>query len=147
MILLALVAALLGTAQTEAHLAAVASDLSGRPASVWCHRFEWVPPDGDPASGYFDGVHIHLSPLVCKRLRAFRARRPSLDSEASVQAADAALTLAHETAHLAGIANEAAADCWGLRRLPLVLHRLGASRAYALTLGRGYATVFPQCSR
>ena len=44
--------------------------------------------------------------------------------------------LAHESSHLAGIRDEAAADCYGLQRTAFVAESLGADPAKAQQLAR-----------
>jgi hypothetical protein len=44
--------------------------------------------------------------------------------------------LAHESSHLAGVRDEAAADCYGLQRTAVAAQDLGADRAEAERLAR-----------
>jgi hypothetical protein len=103
----------------------------------------WTSP-GTPA-GY-----ALLSPYVCRRADRFLAnphrlgQKRCLTRGRGVRCAaydsvlEATQTLAHESMHLAGIANEATAECFGMQLLPYVAWRLGAGRAFALEMARDY---------
>jgi hypothetical protein len=57
---------------------------------------------------------------------------------------EATETLAHEAMHLAGIASESTAECFGMQLLPYVAWRLGASPGFALEMGRDYEAQYRQ---
>ena len=52
-----------------------------------------------------------------------------------IQLAWATSALAHESFHLRGVRDEAAAECYGLQATALAAERLGAPPAYAERLG------------
>jgi hypothetical protein len=144
-------------AGNERPLSAVASELAGRPVNVRCQSF-WqalvdvggnlgdVPfPDGHPAS------YTHLTRTMCQALTRFRQRRshPELDCLAAFDwsrydgaepaaaacahraddTAEALMTLAHESMHLRGWADEATAQCYGIQQVALTVEQLGGSAA------------------
>jgi hypothetical protein len=107
---------------------------------------------GDPrilgTVSFYDGApgnEAILAPSVCATLGTLRAGAlPSLACtslgagqcpDAVVQLAWATSALAHESYHLAGIRDEAAAECYGLQSTALAAERLGAPPAYAARLG------------
>jgi hypothetical protein len=47
-------------------------------------------------------------------------------------------TLAHESIHLSGIAEEAQAECQGMQRLPWLAQRFGASEEQAQQIAHDY---------
>jgi hypothetical protein len=158
-------------AGNERALSAVATGLAGRPVHVRCQSF-WkalvdvggnlgdVPfPDGHPAN------YTHVTRGMCKLLATFRhsRRHPELDclaafdwsrydgtdpaasgcSRRANRMANALMTLAHESMHLRGWADEATAQCFGLQELAFTVERLGGSveegrlvAAYMLSLQR-----------
>lgn len=85
-----------------------------------------------------------LAPTVCATLVEFRAgERPSLACtglgggecpRAVIELAWAVSALAHESFHLAGVMDEAAATCYGLQATGVVASSLGATPDYAQTL-------------
>jgi hypothetical protein len=144
-------------AGTEQALSSVATELAGRPVRVECQSF-WkslvdvdsrlgdVPfPNGRAAS------YTHITRGMCGQLARFRSapRHPALEclarfdwsrfhgddpaalacSEQANDMAEALMTLAHESMHLRGWADEATAQCYGLQELALAIERLGGSQA------------------
>ncbi len=142
-------------AGNERVLSAVATGLAGRPVHVRCQslwkalvdvdsRLGDVPfPDGHAAS------YTHVTRSLCGVLARFR-RSPShrelacltafdwsrfdgRDPAASACArrandtAEALMTLAHESMHLRGWADEATAQCYGVQELAFTVERLGGS--------------------
>ena len=125
----------------------VAEEISGRrDVSVRCG------PTSDPAIlgtvtfyGASPGRVALLAPRVCSTLRGLWAgRRPLLActqlghgqcGSAVLRLAWAASALAHESYHLRGVRDEAAAECYGLQATALAAERLGAPAAYAERLG------------
>jgi hypothetical protein len=100
-----------------------------------------------------------LSPRTCSLVDAFRRaptelgsrlcrhgtklRRPVL-GECDDWAAKllAVHVLGHESIHLAGVVDEATADCLGMQLDAYVAERLGATRAFARSLAREYWTYY-----
>ena len=143
-------------AANERALSAVATELAGRPVNVRCQTF-WqalidvnsrlgdVPfPDGRAAS------YTHITRKMCGQLTRFRHSRshPELTclaafdwsrfdgsdpamaacSRRANDTAEALMTLAHESMHLRGWADEATAQCYGLQELAFTVEQLGGSR-------------------
>jgi len=101
--------------------------------------------DADGFANFFTG-RINLGPDVCKSLDdlTYRGKRPH-DGEPLDDLAYGAFVLAHETAHIAGVENEAVATCDGVQRTAEVAQRLGAGRSYARRLAVAYwERVYPQ---
>jgi hypothetical protein len=142
------------TARPPAHrgfpraLDRVAREISGRQdVYVRCGR------TADPAIlgtvafyGDSPGREALLAPPVCSTLRELweRQGRPSLACTELghgqcgadvIRLAWAASALAHESHHLRGVRDEAAAECYGLQSTALAAQRLGAPAAYAARLG------------
>jgi hypothetical protein len=144
-------------AANERALSAVATELAGRPVHVRCQTF-WqalvdvnsrlgdVPfPDGRAAS------YTHITRKMCGQLSRFRHSRshPELAclaafdwsrfdgsdpamaacSRRANDTAEALMTLAHESMHLRGWADEATAQCYGLQELAFTVEQLGGSLA------------------
>jgi hypothetical protein len=148
-----------GRAANEGTLAAVASDLAGRPVRIECQslwadladingRLGDVPfPDGHPAA------HTYLTRAICGRLGRFRSAssHPELVcllavdwsawswqsesdfySPCAVRArpmTEALLTLSHESMHLRGWRDEVAAQCYGIEEVAYTVERLGGTLA------------------
>ncbi|MEP7193143.1 MAG: hypothetical protein ABI903_09785 [Actinomycetota bacterium] len=95
----------------------------------------WFGPDGRPAGDAF------LSMDTCSRIKAWR----SDPAGASVEQIVAVHTVTHESAHLAGIRDEAAAECSAVQRDTTTMTRLGATRAEAVKqVGEYLALVYPR---
>jgi hypothetical protein len=94
--------------------------------------------DADGFANFFTG-HINLAPEVCKSLDdlTYRGSRPH-DGDRLDDLAYGTFVLAHETAHIAGVANEAVATCDGVQHTAEVALRLGAGRSYARRLAMAY---------
>ena len=125
----------------------VAEEISGRrDVSVRCGT------TADPSIlgsvtfyGASPGREALLAPPVCSMLhRLWEGRRPSLActelghgqcGQEVLELAWAASALAHESYHLGGVRNEAAAECYGLQSTARVARRLHAPPAYAARLG------------
>jgi hypothetical protein len=136
------------SAQAEARLAAVASEIARRDVGVRCQTLLGELLDVGVAAGsvQFDAAgrpadETHLTRNVCRGLRRF-ADDPATASLDCVRAArtcpsdafdlvQALHTLAHEAWHLAGIRAEAQTECYALQTTGLVATRLGADRATA----------------
>lgn len=152
-------------AQSEARYARVASEIAQRDVRVRCQGLlgelldigvnagtVQFDADGNPAD------ETHLTRSVCRGLRRFVDDPRSHDLDCVRAAAEcprqafetvqAVHTLAHEAVHLAGVRNEAEAECYGLQTIDLVAVRLGAdartARALAeYTLARLYPSLPP----
>ena len=125
------------------------------------HDFEaagtWAmtPLVGEPGSAARPAGYSTLAPRTCRLLAAFTAapvergsricrhgasgRSPVLGECDSWGATLVAVhVLGHESIHLAGVVDEAAADCLAVQVDALVAMRLGANRAFARTLAGDY---------
>jgi hypothetical protein len=116
---------------TEHRLAEVASDIAGRPVEVRCPGLLQKLVDISPNSGsvFFDAQgrpanYTDLNDQTCSTLDRFAEGKTS--DEDSLKVARALHVLAHESFHLAGVRNEAEADCFGLQRVAFTATRLGA---------------------
>jgi hypothetical protein len=139
--LLVLVAMQQNQRQNEHRLAKVASEIAGRKVDVHCPGLLERLVDVSPNAGtvFFDeeGRPANFTDLdeeTCSTLDRFAdgKLRPTDDA----RAARALHVLAHESSHLAGVRDEAAADCFGLQRTALVAEDLGADPAEAEQLAR-----------
>jgi hypothetical protein len=119
----------------------IASDLVGRDVEVrcWSHR-DWAERSQEVAAwthgklrpgdwtAYvsYDRERANLSPSICRSLGrwAYGHRWPD-DRWESYNFVWSVKVLAHETQHLRGFDNEAAADCYGLQAMPDIAARLG----------------------
>jgi hypothetical protein len=128
------------------HLENIAADVAGRGVLVRCETARtWAIRDtkskGD-LLGYVlaGGRTIHLAPSICYAFHRLRylVPKPDLSCLDRSRSADAplcsprvteivrvAVTLAHESQHVAGIENEKRAECFGLQKASLVARRLG----------------------
>ena len=146
-----------GRVANEHALGAVATELAGRPVAVRCQGFwselldinnragEVQFPDGHPAND------TYLTRATCGALKRFRTASDhgELDCLQSVDwsrwtvpvdfhspcsdrvrpAAEALLTLTHESMHLRGWADEAQAQCYAIQVVPWTVVRLGGTAA------------------
>jgi hypothetical protein len=148
-----------GRSANERALATVASELAGRPVTIQCQnlwadladvngRLGDVPfPNGHPAG------HTYLTRAICRQLARFRSAssHPELAcllavdwsawswqsesdyySPCAVRArpmTEALLTLSHESMHLRGWRDEAAAQCYGIQEVAYAVERLGGTVA------------------
>ncbi|MBO9554716.1 hypothetical protein [Cellulomonas sp.] len=135
-------------AQLESKLAGAASEVVGAPVQVHCQTIGEAFVDVGAELGYVrwgaDGVpekKTLIKSHVCGDLRAWlRSSKaaPSLDQVVAVH------VLTHEAMHMAGITNEAAAECAAMQRDQTTAVLLGASPAEGLALARRYWTeVYP----
>ena len=104
-----------------------------RQMSVWSN--ERVTKDTQGFVGYAGDHRINLSPSVCNALVALRYKgeRPTGNLK-QLLISFAVSALAHEGEHARGVANEAAAQCYGMQRISQGARMLGANAAYANTL-------------
>jgi hypothetical protein len=86
---------------------------------------------------------IHLSPEVCAELRRLaRERIPLARAEWPDALAWAVAALAHEAYHVAGIRDEAVAECYGMQSIARAARLLGRSDADARSLTFRYLKVW-----
>lgn len=138
-------------AQSEARYARVASEIAKRDVRVRCQGVLGALLDIGINAGtvQFDANGqpadvTHLTRDVCRGLRRFQGDPSSTQLECVRAAAEcpreafemvqAVHTLAHEAVHLAGVRNEAEAECYGLQTVDLVAMRLGADLPTARAL-------------
>ena len=120
----------------EHRLAKIASAIAGRTVEVHCpgalQRLVEVSPNA--GSVYFSadgqpGDFTELNDKTCTTLEDFAEGHTDADDAPRVAAA--LHVLAHESWHLAGVRNEAKADCYGLQRTAFVAEELGADHPEA----------------
>jgi hypothetical protein len=87
--------------------------------------------DGKPIGAAF------LSSNTCARVKAYRAD----SSGASREQIFAVHTVTHEAAHLAGMHNEAKAECTAIQRDVATMTNLGATRSDAIAQVKSYLTL------
>jgi hypothetical protein len=136
-------------------LAAIASELAGRPVGVRCPGFFAslvnVRTEGGFVKFHEDGRpfdHTDLSPETCAALShvdgvGFDCIARGDCTFKQFKAAWAIHTVAHESFHLRGFAAEATAECYGLQNTAFVAERLGlgtdlAQRIQRWVYVRGY---------
>jgi hypothetical protein len=136
-------------------LAAIASELAGRDVGVHCPSFlgGLVDTHGEAGRVQFDASglpanHTDLAPETCKALRhldrvEFTCIPRGDCGFAQFQAAWAAHTLAHESFHLRGFADEGVTECYALQNTAFVAERLGvtpelAKQLQAWVYAKGY---------
>ena len=120
-------------------------------------RLTWAmtPLVGDPGSPTRPEGYSNFAPRTCRLLASFTAapqergtricRHGASSGRAVLGECDgwgaslvALHVLGHESVHLAGVVDEATADCLAMQVDALVALRLGASPAFARTLARDY---------
>ena len=149
------------SAQSEARYGRVASEIAKRDVRVRCQGLLGELADIGINAGtvQFDASGrpadvTHLTRGVCRGLRRFQSdpRSTRLDCvrtagecpREAFEMVQAVHTLAHEAVHLAGVRNEAEAECYGLQTVDLVAVRLGADRATARALADyAFARLYP----
>jgi hypothetical protein len=92
------------------------------------------------------GVRLSLSPSTCRDLSrlVYRRERPA-DERGRLSLALALVTLAHESVHLAGVADEQTAECQGIQLAERAATRgLGIDRAFARRLVELYWENYPK---
>jgi hypothetical protein len=132
--------------QLEDRLAVVASNLSGYPVVVNCQTSsqEWV--DAGSELGYVrygrDGVPERATLIKhaqCKDLSRYLRARGDHPDDGEVLAVH---VLTHEAMHMAGITDEARAECLAVQRDAKTARLLGASPEEAADLARRYWRTF-----
>jgi hypothetical protein len=120
-------------------LAVIASELAGRTVHVHCPSFlgGLVDTHGEAGRVQFDDSgrpadHTELAPETCKALRHldrvdFTCLAHDSCGFAQFNAAWAAHTLAHESFHLRGFADEGVTECYALQNTAFVAERLGVA--------------------
>jgi hypothetical protein len=149
------------SAQSEARYGRVASEIAKRDVRVRCQGLvgELLDIGVNAGTVQFDANGrpadvTHLTRGVCRGLRRFQRdpRSSRLDCVRAAAACpreafevvQAVHTLAHEAVHLAGVRNEAEAECYGLQTVDLVAVRLGADLATARALADyAFARLYP----
>jgi hypothetical protein len=139
--LLAIVAVQQDQRRTEHELARVASDIAGRTVDVRCPGIleRLVDVQSNAGTVFFDeqgrpASFTDLDEKTCSTLDRFADGRTGPGDEREV--ARALHVLAHESSHLAGVRDEAAADCYGLQRTAVAAEDLGADAGEAERLAR-----------
>ena len=118
-------------------LDAVASEVAGKPVTVWCEGSlaEWEAMNeqrgyryGSMFGGftYLESPVVYIGPEECATLRV--ALESGVPVAGAYWFAGALLTLAHESVHQRGIRDEQIADCTALALVPgLTVSRFGVS--------------------
>jgi hypothetical protein len=127
--------------RNENRLAAIASEIAGRDVDVECPGLLARLADVSSHAGtvFFDeqgrpADFTDLDAETCSELDRFAEGKARSGEDAKV--ARALHVLAHESSHLAGVRDEAAADCYGLQRTAFVAESLGADPVKAKQLAR-----------
>jgi hypothetical protein len=129
-------------------LARVASLLAGRRTAVSCFsREDWRAPEierrakGRDLRGYvifqWPAAVVHLSPQVCADLNPLLSRSVAVNGTRSLELLARSInTLAHESAHVSGVYDEAKAECFGIqtiRRTTMLLGRTSGEGQHVAT--------------
>jgi len=134
----------------DLYLGHVASAVTGSTAEVWCwSRADWEEKTARLTREYYARGQvgrspygpwsafatprrneIHLSPQVCAELRDLADSRVSVaDARWPDAWAWAVAALAHEAYHVAGVSDEATAECYGMQSITRTARQLGRSAA------------------
>lgn len=132
----------------ESRLSEVASSLAGRTVRVRCQSWAGSFSDANVEPGYVrweaDGSPASETVIkadVCRTLGRY-LKDPGNPSDAEVVAVH---IVTHEAMHLAGLRNEAAAECAAVQRDAETARLLGAGEAEAAALASRYWTdVYPR---
>lgn len=121
---------------TESRLGAVASEIAGRQVEVRCPSALEELVDISPNAGavHFGadgqpGNHMKLNAETCSALS-------NVAHGVDARVSKALHVLAHESWHLAGIQDEAKADCYAFQRVEFAALQLGATPTDAQALAR-----------
>jgi hypothetical protein len=134
-------------------LGTIASELAKRPVTVRCQGFVAATVDVSAEAGTVDfdaqgqpSSHTNLKRDVCSALARYSddISSPAFACvEQNVPCSDrvfadvqAVHVLAHESAHLGGVADEALAECQALRTTAYVAMRLGSDRTQAAAVAQ-----------
>ena len=127
--------------RNEHRLADIASDIAGRDVAVHCPGLlsRLAEVSAHAGTVFFDergkpADFTDLDEETCSELDRFAEGKTRHGEEAEI--ARALHVLAHESSHLAGVRDEAAADCYGLQRTAFVAENLGADPVQARRLAR-----------
>jgi hypothetical protein len=133
-------------ARLEHRLAAAAGALTGRRVDVHCQTLGEAFVDTDGHLGYVpwgpDGVpeaRTTIKREPCAALGAYLGSDHAHPSDAEVQAVH---VLSHESRHMAGVTEEALAECQAMQRDAVAARLLGASDVQARRVARFYWMVF-----
>lgn len=133
----------------EGRLSTAAAKITGHATEVRCwSRADWERLDIEWQAwtsftladkiGYADPKNgrVHLAPKACASLVPFlyRNARPKVGTIARQNLALAMVAVAHESHHVAGIADEAKTECYAQQRIRPLARVLGASKDYAAGL-------------
>jgi hypothetical protein len=121
----------------ETRLGAVASWIAGRNVSVRCDDLSGLHDSVEPGgvvqfSGDRPANYTRIRWDMCTKLRRV-TRDAGAEGFAEAQAVE---VLAHESFHLRGVKNEAAAECYAVQFVARVARKLGATTANAEELRR-----------
>jgi hypothetical protein len=133
-------------ARLEHRLADAASALTGRRVEVHCQTLGEAFVDTDGHLGYVawgpDGVpeaRTTIKREPCAALDAYLGSGHAAPTDVEVQAVH---VLSHESRHMAGVTDEALAECQAMQRDAMAARLLGASVAQARRVARYYWMVF-----
>jgi hypothetical protein len=135
--------------ELESRLAEVASSLAGRPVSVRCETLSQAWTDAHPELGYVrfgaDGQPETLATLTvgaCQDLGSWLSSDKAQPVQNQVIAVH---VLTHEAMHMAGLREEAKAECAAVQRDARTATLLGATETQAQALVRDYwQQVYPR---
>jgi hypothetical protein len=126
--------------RVEPRLSRAVATLAGRPAEVRCWSEEDWTAISDawarsraalrlgPWSAYtsYDPERVHLPPAICDSLVRLAYTKASVaDDEWAAGLAWSVAALAHETQHVSGTKNEAAAECYAIQAMSSTAEALG----------------------
>jgi hypothetical protein len=135
----------------EHRLAAVASQLAGLPVTVRCETLGQAWTDAHPESGYVwfgaDGRPEHSATITWQTCSDLGSWTGSDHTSSSLEQVVAVHVLTHEAMHMAGLRNEAAAECAAVQRDVRTALLLGATPMQARTMAARYWTeIYPRLS-
>jgi hypothetical protein len=140
------------TSHIDPRLSRIARTIAGRDTEVRCwSEYDWIElrreitsrwslaDDPGPYGAFtsLDRERINLSPPVCGPLEqlVYRGLDPHPDWDGLSWAVS---LLSHESMHVSGIDLEAAAECYGVQRIPATARTLGIDETNARILARRY---------
>jgi len=131
----------------EHALAAVASEIAGRPVGVHCQGFFSELLDINDRAGEVEFPqgrapdHMFLTRKTCRELKRFRAGHRH-----TVAADEAINTLTHESFHLRGFTDEAQTQCYAIQTDAWTAVRLGGTTAEGAAVASFILAVQPTLS-